>query len=318
MQEAHHQRQPNRWPEGRQFAFTIVDDTDAATVENVGPVYRFLKEHGFRTTKTVWPLAPVRTPRKGGDTLANPEYRAWVLDLQRDGFEIAFHGATDHASTRDATIRALDEYREVMDGDSRLYVAHTGQTEGMYWGDARLDDLPRALYRLAHRLIKVKCSYEGHVDGSPYFWGDLCRERIEYVRNLSFTDINTLQCDPMMPYHDPRRPYVRYWFSSSHASKVDDFCQLLSERNQDRLAQEGGACIVYAHFGYGFVADGKLNSEFQRLVRRLAGMPGWFVPASTLLDHLKAQPGWRETVDQRRLTRMQWSWLRWKLRVGRT
>ena len=30
------------WPEGKRFAFTVVDDTDAATVENVGAVYDFL------------------------------------------------------------------------------------------------------------------------------------------------------------------------------------------------------------------------------------------------------------------------------------
>ena len=45
------------FPEGRKFAFTILDDTDDATVENVRPVYDLLTELGFRTTKTVWPLA---------------------------------------------------------------------------------------------------------------------------------------------------------------------------------------------------------------------------------------------------------------------
>src|SRR5271165_313130 len=35
------------WPQGKRFAFTIVDDTDRSTVENVGPVYDFLLELGL-------------------------------------------------------------------------------------------------------------------------------------------------------------------------------------------------------------------------------------------------------------------------------
>ena len=44
------------FPQGKRFAFTIVDDTDVATVANVKPLYDLLHELGFRTTKTVWPL----------------------------------------------------------------------------------------------------------------------------------------------------------------------------------------------------------------------------------------------------------------------
>ena len=28
--------------------------------------------------------------------------------------------------------------------------------------------------------------HAGHVPDSPYFWGDLCRQRIRYVRNFVF------------------------------------------------------------------------------------------------------------------------------------
>ena len=40
------------WPEGRSLAFTVFDDTDHATLENVSPVYAFLRESGFRTKKS--------------------------------------------------------------------------------------------------------------------------------------------------------------------------------------------------------------------------------------------------------------------------
>ena len=41
------------WPNGKRFAFTIIDDTDKSTVENIKPVYDYLYSHGLKTTKTV-------------------------------------------------------------------------------------------------------------------------------------------------------------------------------------------------------------------------------------------------------------------------
>ena len=49
--------------------------------------------------------------------------------------------------------------------------------------------------------------FRGHVEGDPLFWGDLCRDRVRYVRNFTFADVNTLASCPLMPYHDPKRPW---------------------------------------------------------------------------------------------------------------
>jgi hypothetical protein len=45
--------------------------------------------------------------------------------------------------------------------------------------------------------------------------------------------------------------------------------RMLSERNQDRLEAEGGACITYTHFAYRFTENGKLNRRFRELMQRL-------------------------------------------------
>jgi hypothetical protein len=306
------------WPEGKQFAFTIVDDTDKSTIQNVGPVYDFLIDHGLLTTKTVWPLAPVQKPLFGGCTMEEPCYREWVVELQKMGVEIAFHGATDHSSPREMVVKALDRFRNVLGRDPSLYVMHGGQMEALYWGNARLDGAARTVYWIIQCLLRRKELFMGHVEGTPYFWGDVCRDRITYMRNFGFRSINTLSKDPMMPYHDPRRPYVKYWFSSSEGANIHSFCRLLTERNQDRLMAEGGACIVYTHFANGFTDEGRLNAEFRRLIRRVAELPGWFVPASTLLGHLSAQPGRGDVVNRRALSRMQWEWFLTKLRHGRS
>jgi hypothetical protein len=120
-----------------------------------------------------------------------------------------------------------------------------------------------------------------------------------------------------MPYHDPAKPYVNYWFASSEGQHVESFVATICEVNQDRLAAEGGACIMYTHFAVGFYRDGSLDSRFEQLIRRLSRMNGWFVPVRTLLDFLLEVNGRHELSPAER-RRLEWCWLWHKARVGRT
>ena len=90
-----------------------------------------------------------------------------------------------------------------------------------------------------------------------------------------------------MPYHDTKRPLVNYWFASSNGRDIQTFNRCLSEENQDRLEEEGGVCIMYAHFAFGFCEDGRVDPRFAALMRRLAKKNGWFVPVHQVLDHLR-------------------------------
>ncbi len=228
------------WPEGKDFAFTIFDDTDLQTAENVKPVYDLLEALGFRTTKSVWPIAGTHPARIDGGTCADAPYRAWTRTLQDRGFEIGLHNATYHTSAREKTERALAEFEGLYGHVPRVHANHYRNLEGIYWGDARLTGWRRVAYRVATRLRPFG-PFEGHVESSPLFWGDLCRDTITYVRNFVFDDINTLRACPVMPYADPAKPYVRRWFASSEGGTAATFLRTLSEENQDRLEEEGGA-----------------------------------------------------------------------------
>ena len=306
------------WPEGKRFAFTIIDDTDRSNVENIGPVYDFLYENGFITTKTVWPLSPQGSPIVGGDSLEDQSYRDLILDLKAKGFEIALHGVSDKSSTRLRVIEGLEKFKEVIGNAPRIHANHTGQADSLYWGEDRFDGAMKRIYTFARKyLMKSDSKFYGHMENSDYFWGDLCGETITFVRNFVFTDINTLKMDPLMPYHDSQRTYVPYWFSASAGLEVEESCRLLNERNQDKLLEEGGACIAYTHMAFGFYRDGQLNPRFVELMRRLAGLPGWFVPVSTLLDYIGERRGWLKVGDDRHiLSRMQWRWLLQKIKRG--
>ena len=302
------------WPEGKQFAFTMFDDTDYGTVNNLRPVYDFLAHHGFRTTKSVWPLKGSDTPICGGDTCEDKPYLDWVLSLKQAGFEIGYHMATYHTSTREQTKIGLDRFAELFGGPPSAMANHSGCRENIYWGSNRLSGINRPGYNLATRF-RYNSRFTGHIEGDPLFWGDLCRDRIRYVRNFVFSDINTLAACPYMPYHDPDRPYVNNWFASSEGPEINSFLNTLSESNQDRLEAEGGACIMYTHFACGFVKDGKLNERFVSLMKRLRAKNGWFVPVSTLLDSLRERNGGHQITPSERSI-LERRWLKHKFRVG--
>lgn len=281
------QRMPRQiqWPESKSFAFTIFDDPDHQSSGSVEPVYSLLSELGLRTTASVWPLRGSGCPRIGGVTCEDRAYRKWLLDIQRKGFEIGLHNATYHTSSRQETNNGLERFKELFGHYPHSMANHTGCREGMYWGRDRLTGMHRWLYDLLHPR-QSQGEFEGHIKHSPLFWGDLCSEKVRYVRNFTFSEVNTLKACPMMPYHDPDRPLVQSWFAATEGPCVTTFTQMLSEENQDRLAQEGGACIMYTHFAQGFMEKRRIHQRFEMLLTRLSRLNGWFVPVHTLLDFL--------------------------------
>ena len=295
------------WPEGRRFAFTIFDDPDGQSFGTTKLVYSFLADLGFRTTVGVWPLGVRHETNSGGETCANPKYRAFLQELQRKGFEIGFHLAGPFDSTHTETIEALDLFKEYFGHDPHSMANHYN-ADAIYWGPARLGGWRRALYNVA-TLGRTHNRHFGQVEGHPNYWGDVCRARIRYCRNFVYADINTLRMNPWMPYSDPERPFVRYWYSSSEGHQAPSFLKTLQDANQDRLEAEGGASIMYTHFGHGYVRDGKLTPEFRRAMERLAKKNGWFVPVSTLLDFLAEQNGVTTlTPAVRRRIETRWLW----------
>jgi len=281
-----------QFPNGARFAFTIMDDTDVATVDNVQPIYRLFEELGMRTTKTVW----MRAYRGGwsafrmSETMEDPRYRDFVIDLHARGFEIAFHCASMESSERSTTSEALRQFTETFGAPPKVHANHSFNRENLYWGADRLDNsLLRALYR---RTCGVPHGhYQGHMEGSPYYWGDLARSAITYVRNLTFDELNIARLNPSMPYRDPRRPLANWWFSAADAEGGKQFNALLHPDNQNRLEAEGGFCIVATHLGKGYCRGGRLDPTTQALLEQLASRQGWFPTVGELLDWLRSNSG---------------------------
>jgi hypothetical protein len=302
------------WPGGKSFAFTIFDDPDSQTVDEGRQIYSFLGDLGFRTTKGVWPVRGPREPSDHGGTCAEPDYRDWAQSLQAQGFEIGFHNATSHTSTRDETIAGLDAFVQHFGGNPRSMANHYFCEEDIYWGDQRVTGIHRLAYNLLTRF-QNHGKFHGHEPGHPNFWGDVCKQRIQYVRNFVYADVNTLRACPYMPYHDPLRPLVNHWYASSEGANCHSFVRTLTEGAQDRLEEEGGACIMYTHFGHHYFDKGKMNSRFRELMTRLSKRNGWFVPVSDLLDHLRAARG-ETVITNAQRNELERRWLFHKIRFG--
>lgn len=303
------------WPDGKSFAFTVFDDTDWGTVDNLKPVYDHLLDCGLRTTKSVWVLAGTEEPEEiGGATCEEAGYRDWVLSLQAAGFEIGWHNATFHSSRRERTLEGLERFRALFGHYPRTMANHTTCRENIYWGEERLSGVNRSFYNLA-TLGRGAGRFRGHLADDPYFWGDLCASRIRYVRNFVFSDVNTLKACPAMPYSDPDRPHVRAFFASSGGKDLPPFLATISEDNQDLLEREGGCCIMYTHFAYGFANGGKLDTRFKALINRLSRKNGWFAPVSDVLGHIEKAKG-IEVLTPSARARLERRWLWNKMRVG--
>jgi len=285
------------YPQGKRFAFTILDDTDDSTLENVRPVYDALKAHGLRTTKTVWPVDCPEGSRIffAADTLAREPYLRFVRELQADGFEIAFHGATMESSRRERTERALDLFKREFGAYPALFCNHGQNRDNLYWGHKRFRTW--WLRRMAGLLRKQAAShYLGELEDTEFFWGDLCRQHIRYVRNWTFPRLNMLEVNPDMPYRIPGTPHVNLWFSTADAPDVEEFLRLLTRERLDRLEQAGGLCIISTHFGKGFAKGKVLDPRVRRVFEDLARKPGWYVPVSQMLDYLVETQGKGRTL----------------------
>jgi hypothetical protein len=304
------------WPDGRKFAFTIFDDTDWATVEKVKPVYDLLADLGMRTTKSVWVFDGEGEAMNGGETCEDRSYLNWVMRLRERGFEIGLHNIAPTTSVRERTRRGLERFGELFGRQMIVHCNHLGCQENIYWGDARLTGWRRGVYRALTRGRNGNAS-RGHVPSDAHFWGDLCRERVGYVRNFVFDEPDTLALCPAMPYHDPRRPFVNYWFASSNGSSLRRFLNNFTYERLDRLIEAGSLSVAYVHFAAGFAEGGRVDAEFRRRLEYLAKAGGWFAPVSEVLDYLRdGQDTAERSISHKDLRRLETRWLASKVRGG--
>lgn len=280
------------FPGGKRFALTIIDDTDQTTLQRAKPIYDVIAAAGMRTTKTVWVLSqsaePVATNR--GDTLGDPDYAAFISDLQAKGFEIGLHGVRGGSSPRADIQKGIEQFKATLGVYPKLHVNHALNQDNLYWGEHRWTFAP---FRWAFGLTRG-LEFSGHLPNSPYYWGDIAQQHIRYVERFTFSDINTAKVNPTTPYRIAGMPQVNFWFDTADGGSINEFDALLQPSQLDALEREGGVCLIYAHLGAGSFnvnGDGPPHPRFVARIAEVSSRNGWFAPASEILDYLAAQPG---------------------------
>lgn len=269
-----------KWPNNKDFAFTIIDDTDGGFIHNTKPIYDLLIKLEIKTTKTVW-VYPSRD-RFTGSYLLDKKYLEFVQNLQANGFEIALHNVGSGQFSRPEIHDGLIIFKELIGHYPNIQINHSANRDNIYWGKNRFVFPVNILFGLNSKLKSF-----GHVKDSELFWGDLNQQHIKYMRNHCFNGINTIKNDPHMPYKVKHKPFVNYFFSSSDGDTVEEFTNLISKRNVDKLVKQGGLCVIYTHFSQGFVdEDGLVNEDFKQKLKYLASKNGWFAPASEIFDYM--------------------------------
>ncbi len=273
------------FPNRKKFAFTIIDDTDDGFLENIKPVYDFLFEKGFRTTKTVW-VYPVRDNENAkGDSLQNSEYLKYVKLLIERGFEIALHNVGSGKFYRSEILDGIEKYRDLLGVYPKIHINHSYNPDNIYSGEKRFAKLLRPIVKKIYPQYFGK--FSGDIQTSQFFWGDKHKQLIKFARNYEFETLNILKKVPELPYRDKEFiQYSNYWFASTFAPNQWVFNHIINENAIDKLEEEGGVGIVYTHFGYYKYENGKIDESFKRKMEYLSKKEGWFVPVSELLEFL--------------------------------
>lgn len=271
-------------PEGKTFAFTIIDDTDDAFLENISPIYDLLYKNGIISTKTVWVYPPRDQEESKGDCLQRGEYLEFIKSLSNKGYEIGLHNVGSGGYIREEIISGFKEFKEKLGFYPKLHVNHSYNKDNIYSGSKRFS------FPLNYIVKKMYSKYDdftGDIPDSKYFWGDLHKKHIKYARNLEIDDINTIKKLPLMPYKDKQYDeYSNYWFGSTFAPNQQMFNHVVTKESIDRLEKENGLCILYTHFGY-YMQRGIIDPGFIKMIEYIGNKKGgWFAPVGTILDFL--------------------------------
>jgi hypothetical protein len=273
-------------PDPYEAGIAITDDPDNSSFSSFKVIYDFLVRIRLPTTRSMWVyenLESTGTPHLPikfySSLLSNKACLEFCRHLHDSGFEICLHGASSGNNKRESTTAAID-FLESNIGHSDTFICHSKNAENPYW-DHKCT--PSRIIAPIVKLYSGNTCY-GEEEASEYFWGDICRARIKYIRLFRTRMVNTLAFNPGMPYHDFRKPYVNYWFSATKGYLPN----IINKKQLDLLCKSNGAGILYQYLHKYVDIAGNIKPEIMESLELLASDKRIMVkPVSEILNRLK-------------------------------
>jgi hypothetical protein len=273
-------------PGNYQAAIAITDDPDNSSFESFKTMYDFLLNIDFPTTRAMWVYnnsEPTGTPplqvKFTAPLLSELECLKYCKELSRRGFEICLHGASCGNNNRIRMIDALNFLSKEI-AWSPMYICHSKNAENLYW------DSKTANSNLEKKILQMytKNRCFGEIADSQYFWGDICREKINFIRMFRTRSLNTLNFNPSMPYHDFSKPFVNYWFSATKGY----IPTLFTEANINSLCEQNGVSILYQYLHKYVDFNNSIQIDVKNVLEKIANDKRILKkPASYVLQRLK-------------------------------
>lgn len=286
------------YPNGHNFAFTIIHDADSAYSQRLAPLFEVFDKLGLKITATLFTFW-ADWARKGKvwsewNALGKGEDRFFVpigvpLEDEKEaefykflalrGHEIGMHTPSDTSDTREELIRAYKYFKKVFGHYPKVYVEHS------------------------NRSNKEDQSNEGANPESNYYSTDLLNFYKSWIwvdgpgalpnkKHKKFYDILAVNGSPFSKFaldqYGIAKGFVRTgkWKNSNG----DGFLDWYTQKNIDILSKERGLALVYTHLNYKWLdpKTRRMRKSIKNRLKYLVSKDGWFVPASKILDRFYA------------------------------
>jgi hypothetical protein len=285
-----------RWPYPYRWAFGFTSDTDNTSLEATRFFYDYCLEKGMYPTKTVWVHKPQRQSGvldtleiDSSPTLEDVDYQEYCQSISQKGIEFCLHDVSAGNNLREEIMQGFEEFQEAFGYYPRLHICHGLNQDHPYWS---LNHFSHPLMKFVGKLIYGRrAKFSGEDPESPYYWSDICRRRIKYLRLYRALKFNVLKYNPSMPYHLYDKPDVRFWFSVSGGGHY--LLNNLDHSHLDRLSQEDGAFILYGYEGELSEINDRGERRFKRDLKEAfekiaARKDCWHAGVSSILDRCLA------------------------------
>jgi len=286
------------YPNGYNFAFSIIHDADSAYSRRLAPLFEAFDELGFKITVTVFAFwadwaktgniwlhwnktgcvdceffAPKAVP------LEDEKEREFYNQLAARGHEIGMHTPSDTSDTRQDLIRAFEYFKQVFGYYPTVYVEHSWKTNKET--QANEGSNPKSIYYVTDLLNHY----------GSWVWVDGLGGLPNATRE-QFYDVLAANGSPFSRFASDRYGIAKGFIRTGKWKEAngEGFLQWYSEENIDSLEKHRGIALVYTHLDSKWLDPGtrKIGTSIKNRLTYLASKDGWFAPAGRILDRVQA------------------------------